>query len=166
MSSYAPLLAKENHTSWNPNLIYFNNSEVKPTVNYDVQKAFGQNVGNMYIASDIHVDYSSDEKQKLLIQDIKRRIDHSVVHDSKSGDYIVKIVSTLPLESSLNINLGTEIIPYGSTHDATLMILSQPDRPDITKEWAVSETKDIKVSDTVNIEMPPFTLAVLRVKGS
>ena len=166
MSSYAPLLAKENHTSWNPNLIYFNNSEVKPTVNYDVQKAFGQNVGSMYIASDIHVDYSSDEKQKLLIQDIKRRIDHSVVYDSKSGDYIVKIVSTLPVESSLNINLGTEIIPYGSTHDATLMILSQPDRPDITKEWAVSETKDIKVSDTVNIEMPPFTLAVLRVKGS
>ena len=166
MSSYAPLLAKENHTSWNPNLIYFNNSEVKPTVNYDVQKAFGQNVGNTYIASDIHVDYSSDEKQKLLIQDIKRRIDHSVVHDSKSGDYIVKIVSTLPVESSLNINLGTEIIPYGSTHDATLMILSQPDRPDITKEWAVSETKDIKVSNTVNIEMPPFTLAVLRVKGS
>ena len=46
------------------------------------------------------------------------------------------------------------------------MILSQPDRPDITKEWAVSETKDIKVSNTVNIEMPPFTLAVLRVKGS
>ena len=33
MSSYAPLLAKEGHTQWNPDLIYFNNTEVKPTPN-------------------------------------------------------------------------------------------------------------------------------------
>ena len=26
MSSYAPLLSKEGHTSWNPDLIYFNNT--------------------------------------------------------------------------------------------------------------------------------------------
>ena len=32
MTSYAPLLAKEGHTQWNPDLIYFNNTEVKPTV--------------------------------------------------------------------------------------------------------------------------------------
>jgi hypothetical protein len=32
MSSYAPLLAKEGHTNWNPDLIYFNNKEVKPTI--------------------------------------------------------------------------------------------------------------------------------------
>ena len=32
MTSYAPLLAKEGHTQWNPDLIYFNNREVKPTV--------------------------------------------------------------------------------------------------------------------------------------
>ena len=31
MTSYAPLLAKEGHTQWNPDLIYFNNTEVKPT---------------------------------------------------------------------------------------------------------------------------------------
>ena len=25
LASYAPLIAKEGHTQWNPNLIYFNN---------------------------------------------------------------------------------------------------------------------------------------------
>jgi alpha-L-arabinofuranosidase len=44
MTSYAPLLAKEGHTQWNPDLIYFNNREVKPTVGYytqlSPQKAF------------------------------------------------------------------------------------------------------------------------------
>ena len=38
MTSYAPLLAKEGHTQWNPDLIYFNNSEVKPTTDYYVQQ--------------------------------------------------------------------------------------------------------------------------------
>ena len=37
MTSYAPLLAKEGHTQWRPDLIYFNNTEVKPTVDYYVQ---------------------------------------------------------------------------------------------------------------------------------
>ncbi|WP_315815045.1 alpha-L-arabinofuranosidase C-terminal domain-containing protein [Paraflavitalea speifideaquila] len=49
MSSYAPLLAKEGHTQWNPDLIYFNNTEVKPTVGYEVQKLFGLHAGDQYL---------------------------------------------------------------------------------------------------------------------
>lgn len=37
MTSYAPLLAKEGHIHWNPDLIYFNNSEVHPTASYYTQ---------------------------------------------------------------------------------------------------------------------------------
>ena len=37
MTSYAPLLAKEGYTQWNPDLIYFNNKEVKPSVGYYTQ---------------------------------------------------------------------------------------------------------------------------------
>jgi hypothetical protein len=46
MASYVPLLAKEGHTQWNTDLIFFNNTEVKPTVNYYVQQLFGQNAGD------------------------------------------------------------------------------------------------------------------------
>jgi alpha-L-arabinofuranosidase len=36
MASYAPLLSKEGHINWNPDLIYFTNTTVCPTVNYYV----------------------------------------------------------------------------------------------------------------------------------
>ena len=45
MTSYAPLLTREGHTQWNPDLIYFNNTEVKPTVGYYTQQMYGQNAG-------------------------------------------------------------------------------------------------------------------------
>lgn len=56
MTSYAPLLAKEKHTQWSPDLIYFNNREVKPTTGYYVQKLYGQNAGSHYIPSQIILD--------------------------------------------------------------------------------------------------------------
>ena len=46
MTSYAPLLAKEKHTQWSPDLIYFNNREVKPTTGI----AFKSYMGRMQVA--------------------------------------------------------------------------------------------------------------------
>ena len=71
MASYAPLLAKDRHTQWNPDLIYFNNQEVKPTVGYYVQQMYGQNAGSEYIASSVTLDNAQDA--------VKKRIGVSVV---------------------------------------------------------------------------------------
>ena len=51
-----PLLAKDGRTQWNPDLIYFNNREVRPTTGYYVQKLYGQNAGDHYIPSQINLD--------------------------------------------------------------------------------------------------------------
>jgi hypothetical protein len=59
MASYAPLLAREKHTQWNPDMIYFNNTEVRPTVNYEVQKLFGNNAGNEYLPYSIQLSIPS-----------------------------------------------------------------------------------------------------------
>lgn len=56
MTSYAPLLAKDKHTQWSPDLIYFDNTEVKPTVGYYTQLMYGQNSGNEYLFSAIDLD--------------------------------------------------------------------------------------------------------------
>ncbi|BCM92555.1 extracellular exo-alpha-L-arabinofuranosidase [Abditibacteriota bacterium] len=53
LSSYAPLLGKVGHTQWNPNLIYFNNTRVTPTVNYYVQQLYGQNPGDSYLPNTV-----------------------------------------------------------------------------------------------------------------
>ena len=64
MTSYAPLLAKEGHTQWNPDLIYFNNREVKPTVGYYTQQLYGQNSGDTYLPADRKIDNPRQDVQK------------------------------------------------------------------------------------------------------
>ena len=96
MTSYAPLLAKEGFTQWNPDLIYFNNTDVKPTINYEVQKLFGNYSGEEYIASDLTVDNPSAEIQKRIVQ--------SVVRNKENGNLIVKLVNLLPVETTVGLS--------------------------------------------------------------
>src|SRR5690606_14267790 len=74
MTSYAPLLAKEGNTQWNPDLIYFNNTDVKLTVGYYVQQLFGHNAGNEYLPIQMTL---SDNRE-----DVKKRIAASFVRDN------------------------------------------------------------------------------------
>ena len=97
MTSYAPLLAKEGHTQWNPDLIYFNNREVKPTVGYYVQQLYGQNAGDILLASTVTTDSRRE--------DVNKRIAVSAVTDSHTGDLIVKLVNLLPVEVRSSIAL-------------------------------------------------------------
>ena len=97
MTSYAPLLAKEGHTQWNPDLIYFNNTEVKPTVGYYAQQMYGQNAGSEYIASSVTLDNTQDA--------VEKRIGVSVVRDGKTGDMIVKLVNLLPVAVNAQVEL-------------------------------------------------------------
>lgn len=97
MTSYAPLLAKEGHTQWNPDLIYFNNEEVKPTVGYYTQQMYGRNAGTHYLPSGVTLSNTQDA--------VKKRIGVSVVKDEATGDYIVKLVNMLPVEVNSKVNL-------------------------------------------------------------
>jgi hypothetical protein len=98
MTSYAPLLAKEKHTQWNPDLIYFNNTEVKPTVNYEVQKLFGNNSGNEFIPTTTKLS-SEDEA-------VNKRFGISMVRDTASGNIFVKVVNMLPVSTSFKLDPG------------------------------------------------------------
>ena len=55
-ASYAPLLGKIGRTQWNPNLIYFTNTRVAPTINYQVQRLFGNNAGDQYVHTTVKQD--------------------------------------------------------------------------------------------------------------
>ena len=157
MSSYAPLLAKQKYTSWNPDLIYFNNTEVLPTANYYVQRAFGQNNGDTYVYSDVEVDYKSTDVKKPHKAALAERIDKSVVVDSKTGDVIVKVVSMLP--SSVRLSMEK---PVGYSNTMTLTQLSAPVLPDRSKEWSSNSVTTIKTGDMVELEVPAYSLTVMR----
>ena len=171
MSSYAPLLAKDKHTSWNPDLIYFSNTEVRPTANYYVQRAFGQNDGDTYVYSDIQVDYDpvvvqkdrSGRVVKNAIGRIAERIDRSVVINSKTGDVIVKLVSLLPEETKVSIDLGKSFSHATQTviksgYDATSGVQS----PDAIKEWESMDTSIINDGDNFTVTLPAYSMIVIR----
>lgn len=148
MTSYAPLLAKEKHTQWNPDLIYFNNREVKPTTGYYVQKLYGQHAGDTYIPSHVQLD-NPDRRVKL-------RIGSSIVRDSHTGDWIVKLVNFLPVSVEADIllpNIGT--------------VRPSAQRTVLT---GTPESTPLPVTDTINVgenfqqQLPAYSFTVIRVK--
>ena len=144
MASYAPLFAKEGHTQWNPDLIYFNNTEVKPTVGYWVQKLFGNNAGDEYIPVTVEIS-TSNEKACA-------RIAHSVVRDTATGDYIVKLVNMLPVETTVafrNFDFGDSPV------EKTVLTGDPADRTakPITENVALKENK---------VVLPAYSFTVLR----
>jgi len=149
MASYAPLLAKEGHTQWSPDLIYFNNSEVKPTTGYQVQKLYGQHAGDQYLANSLTVP-TKDEK-------VRKRIASSVVRDSKTGDLIIKLVNLLPVNVQSNVKLD---------HSENLM--NQAERIVLTGKInglnLKPTTETIQVGPNFKLELPAYSFTVVRIK--
>ena len=149
MTSYAPLLAKEDHTRWNPDMIYFNNTELKPTVNYYVQKLYGRNSGDTYITSNVKL---SDHRT-----DVSKRIGVSVVRDSKTNDLIVKLVNVLPVE----INIKGEIEGAGTILPAAVKTILTGN-PEGKKSQLSTET--ISMNNGLNCVLPAYSFTVIRLK--
>lgn len=149
MASYAPMLAKEGHTQWNPDLIYFNNTEVKPTVGYEIQKLYGNNAGNQYLPASIEL--SSNQ------QAVKNRIAYSVVTDAESKDLIIKVVNLLPVAVSSKLNLNG--IAVADTKAIKTVLKGNP-----ADKNARPVTSEYKVSDLFDLELPAYSFTVLRVK--
>ncbi|WP_162255506.1 alpha-L-arabinofuranosidase C-terminal domain-containing protein [Aeromicrobium sp. Root236] len=51
LASYAPLLANESNVQWTPDAIWFDNDESWSSPNWEVQKMFGNNVGDEVVPS-------------------------------------------------------------------------------------------------------------------
>lgn len=148
MTSYAPLLAKEKHTQWNPDLIYFNNREVKPTTGYYVQQLYGQNAGNQYLPSKITLNNTDEQVQK--------RFASSIVRDSTSGDVIVKLVNLLPVSVEANIDLnGVGAIQPSATRTVLTGTLDSTPLP---------ATDTVQVDERFSQQLPAYSFTVIRVK--
>jgi len=151
MASYAPLLAKEGHTQWNPDLIYFNNTTVKPTVGYYVQQLYGQNAGNSYVPSTVTL---SDSREA-----VKKRIAVSIVQDDQTHDLIVKWVNLLPVAVRISADLTT-FVP--KEQQATLTVL----QGDPADKQAKPMRSTVTVEPQFKTNLPPYSFTVLRFKTS
>ncbi|WP_183576493.1 alpha-L-arabinofuranosidase C-terminal domain-containing protein [Mucilaginibacter sp. X5P1] len=154
MASYAPLLANLKHTSWNPNLIYFNNDTLVRTVNYYVQQLFSVNEGDTYIPNIISFERDQSAKDSTLAS--------SCVRDSKTGDVILKIVNAGPTAAVAKVNLSllnvtgdliVSKILTGNPNDQNSI-----DRPAV----AVPISTRVKLTDLDSFLSPAYSLTVIR----
>lgn len=152
MASYAPLLANQNHTSWNPDLIYFTNTKVVPTVNYYVQQLFSSNEGDRYFFNVV-----SFEKNDSTVA-------ASCVKDSKTGDVILKIVNTGSEARNAGINLSV----FGSFQKTSNIILltGDKDAKNIfeTQQKILPRANTFSVKKKFDYDAPAYSLTVIRIK--
>ena len=144
MTSYAPMLSKDGHSNWNPDMIYFSNTEVRPTPAYEVQRLFSVYGGDHYINSQLTIQNSQ------LANQLSHRVGASLVRDSKTGRRYLKLVNALPVE--LTINLQGLTIPAGCK---TEEFCGQPEDQKI----------EVKRGETVNgtIKLPPYAFRVIEL---
>ncbi len=146
MASYAPLLAKEGHTNWNPDLIYFNNTEVKPTVNYYVQQMYGLHSGNRYIPSTVNVSEAQEA--------VRERLGVSLVEDEKSGDLILKMVNLLPV----GINAVIDMDGFDLDGNGTVTVLQGEPADEAVKPVETT----IPFSPEFSYLIPEYSFSVIR----
>jgi alpha-L-arabinofuranosidase len=161
-SSYAPLLAKHGHIHWYPDLIYFNNTNVFPSVSYYVQQLFGNNAGTSYIASTTTQQPASAKKDDALAV--------SCVRDEESGDLIIKIVNVTnaPIQSVIELAGPQAVNPNAKltvlTGDPSKVNPGDPRaRDSIASTAIIPRTVDFKVGRSFPCELPASSLTVLRL---
>ncbi len=142
MTSYAPLLCKEDHKNWNPNLIYFSNTDITLTPSYYTQQLFSVHDGDRYV-----------ESQLLVDETLQNRVAVSVVKNA-DNETVLKLVNALPVAVSLEVS--------GLSLDGSAVegFYGQP-----TDESAkpFDGTVSTKVSGNT-ITLPPYSVSAVSIK--
>lgn len=157
-ASYAPLLGKHRRTQWRPDLIYFDNSTISPTINYEVQKLFSLNAGDALLPLTIQ------DEAATRSADGKTQLAASCVRDSASGDLILKLVSrsNTPIRAQLDLS---GLLDAPSPASCTVLsgdasaenVFGQP-------PVVLPATSSLQVAPTTSYDLPPNSLSVIRVR--
>lgn len=145
MTSYAPLLSKSNHTQWNPNMIYFDNTHINLSTGYQVQKMFANNSGVQYIPNRVVTP--------MTTAPVRQRIASSVVKQA-DGNYVVKIVNMLPIENEITIEMPIDFEKaiasslYGDLNDTQL---------------TPQDIKPIVENRQIKIKAPAYSFSVINL---
>ncbi len=151
MTSYAPLFAKKHHESWNPDLIYFDNSKVVLTCSYYVQQMFGTTAGNYYYG-DVATINGGDKYQGT-----------SCVLNTDKGELYIKLVNAAGEAKDASIDLSRF---KGLKSKATITTMSgKPEQQNYFDAQPIAPvTKDMKVSKKMTLSVEPYSCSVIRVK--
>ena len=151
MSSYAPLLAKNGHTQWNPDLIYFDNEHIYPTVDYEVQRMCGQTQGDRYLPTESHLTIGADNRRAN--EEVQQRVAVSTVRDSRSGRTFVKIVNLLPAAVKAKLTANDLQLPQTVTLHRLAGVWNDT-------EARATTTNRAEITDGL-IELPAYSFTIV-----
>jgi len=139
MTSYAPMLSKDGHSNWNPDMIYFSNTDVRITPAYEVQRLFSVYGGDTYVTSQLTMDNSQ----------FAHRVGASVVRNAKTGKTYLKLVNALPVELRLDVT-GIDIPATAETEG----FAGKPEEQRLTITKGEAGTSMV---------LPPYSLRVIKL---
>ena len=154
MTSYAPLMAHTEAWQWSPNMIWFNNLQVLPTANYQVQKLFSNNKGTDLLSI-------TRDGKPLTGQD---GLYASAVTEKDGTELIVKLVNTESYTRDIQINLPTNSIKS----DANITLLTAKTL-ETENSFASSDLikpvvrKEKFENNAATYTAPPYSVSVIRI---
>jgi alpha-L-arabinofuranosidase len=154
LASYAPLLARRGHTQWHPDMIYFNGTEVFPSLNHTVQRLFGKNPGDAYVPTSLDAGPAG------------AKLAASTVRDSARRDLVLKVVNggatAQPVEihfaGALKLPETAERITFGGADADTV-------NTDGAAPAVVPRVEQVPVSPRFVYEAPANSLTIWRISA-
>ena len=152
MTSYAPMLAKDGHHNWDPDMIYFSNTEVRPTPAYEVQRLFSVYGGDRYVTTKLAIEpVEMPGTTHKMMPSITYRLGASLVRDSKTGHQYLKLVNAMP--DPLVLKIDGLILPEGTKAET---FSGKP------KDQQV-ELKQLSLSGS-QLTLPPYSFTAILVQ--
>lgn len=150
MTSYAPLFAKKNHHSWDPDLIYFDNERTFLTCSYYVQQMFGQSSGQYFYGDCVSFDSKSNLQEQSVVLNVKKR------------ELYVKICNASADAKKATIDLSR----FGGIKSATKTTLTgkPEDENNYEAQPVKPVTENIKMAKKSTIDVAPYSFSMITIK--
>ena len=152
MTSYAPLFAKKGHESWNPDLIYFDNTNVFLTCSYYVQQMFGTTPGNYYYG-DVAKFEGGDKFQGT-----------STVLNTEKGELYIKLVNAAAEAKTATIDLSRFKGIPSKAQMTTIAGESLDTENNYDAQPIAPKAQDVKISKKMTLSVPPYSANLIRLK--
>ncbi len=158
MTSYAPLFARKNNTSWNPDLIYFDNERPYLTCSYYVQQMFGQSAGQYYYGDCVRFE---GDKAGVVQPVENSHYGQSVVLNAKTRRLYVKLCNATDGKKLAHLNLSR----FGSlkTGTKTLLCGQAEDKNNFEVQPVAPITEPFKAKSKADLELPPYSFTMLEI---
>ena len=151
MASYAPLFCRINPRRWNwkPDLIFFDNTHVYPSVNYAVQQLFGTTRGDR-VWTGIISDVDGNEADATSCVTKDRDIFIRLVNTTDQP--VQRVLKLAPLRPR-SLKASIEVLTADRDAEAT------PENPS-----PINRTTEYKrLTKTYSYEMPPYSVTIIRL---